>query len=99
MNVLVNEFALMDIAIAEPDIDGVEPGNITKDLEAELFPNFTDSTLTIAFTFADMTFRESPLAVTVDDHRKVDGPALAFKHQPSGRHFSAMSFTLAATFA
>lgn len=99
MNVLVNEFALVDITVAEPDVDGIEPSNVTEDFEAEFLANLAHGTLPVAFTFADMALGKSPLAVTVDNHRKVDGPALAFKHQPSSRHFGAMSLTLAATFA
>jgi len=95
----MNEFAFVDVAITEPDVDGVEPGDVAEDFKAHLFPNLTDGTLTVTLPFPHMTFGKGPLAITIHDHRKVDGPALAFKHQPSGRHFGAMSFTLAATFA
>ncbi len=99
MNILVNEFAFVDVTITEPDVDGIEPGDVTENFEAEFFPDFTHRALAIALTITDMALGKSPFAVTIDDHRKVDGPALAFKHQPSSRHFSAMSLTLAATFA
>ncbi len=99
MNVLVNEFAFVDVAIAEPDVDGVEPGDIAQNLEAQLFADFADRALAVTFAGPDVALRKSPLTVTIDDHRKVHGPALAFKHQPSSRDFGTMPFTLTATFA
>jgi hypothetical protein len=99
VNVFVNEFAFVNKTITEPDVYGVEPGDITENVESHFFADFTHRGLAVTLAVTDMALGKSPLAVAIHDHRKIDRPALAFEHQSSGRDFGAMPFTLAATFA
>lgn len=99
MNVLVDQLAFVDVTIAEPYVDRIEPGDVAENLESHLFADLAHGRLAVTLAIAHMALGECPLAVGIDDHSKVYRTSLALKHQSSSGYFGAMSFTLAASFA
>lgn len=99
MNELVDKLALVDVAVTEPNIDGLEPREKAQALETHFFANFAHRRLTVRFPLAHMALGESPFAIGIHDHGKEDRAADALQYQASRRDLGAMSLAAATTLA
>lgn len=95
----MDELTLVDVAVAEPDVDGVEPSDVREPPEPHFFANLAHRRGAVRFAGADVALRERPLAVRVNHHGEKRLTADALEHEAPSGNLVAMPLVRAASLA